>query len=87
MWKGNIGSSVATSTTQSDWTFVGDTHWDGTQLGDRVKNISNKYTSASARGYENPGYVIPRLCAAPGFQVGPYALSSPTGLSSFTRGC
>lgn len=85
-WKtGPIGTGVATSTTQSDSTYVGNSHWDGTQLGDRVKYTSNK-SAKTATPYKDPSYMRPYPSVVPNGIGGAYFNTSPDGVSSIFIG-
>jgi hypothetical protein len=80
-WKTNMGSGVATSTTTDDTSFVGDVHWDGTPLGDKVKYIQNR-TANWIVPARDPDYFRPYLAIQPAGNRGPYPTTAPDGVSS-----
>lgn len=80
-WKTNLGSGVATSTTTADSTFVGDVHWDGTPLGDKVKYIQNR-TGGWITPAKDPDYFRPYPSIQPAGVRGPYVTTAPDGVSS-----
>lgn len=85
-WKTAVGSGVATSTTVDDSSFVGDTHWDGSQLGDFVKYIQNRTTSSWVSPYKDPNYFLPLTAVPPGASSGAYPVSPSNGVSAVCVG-
>jgi hypothetical protein len=82
VWQGNISTSAAYSTTQSDSSLVADTWWNnGHVMGDWIKNVTNN-DNVSYQPARDPNYVRPYAWVSPGFGSGPYPMTSPDGISS-----
>jgi hypothetical protein len=88
MWQNGINSSPALASTTRDSIFVNDFYANGVQLGDNVRNISNRFSTTSIRAYFDPNYIAPQgsSCIAAGIARGPFVVAPSNGISSF-KGC
>lgn len=85
-WRGNygdesyeLGSSTRDSAYNNDY-YNGNYNY---VLNDKVRNYSNAFSTLKVRSYHDYNYVRGSTCLNPGYIVGPYAMTSPDGLSSF----
>ena len=87
MWNGNYGASSVVSSSVNDSNFSGDFFASGTSLNDHVKIVRNNGGPDvfDARAFTNPSYGgNASICIPDGVIVGPYAIGSGNGVSSFT---
>jgi len=85
MWEGTVGPSASVASTARDSNFTGDTYPSvGRALNNRVKNMQNRFTSTSVRGYSGADYTgTAWVCTIAGDTSGAYPFGTTSGMSSF----